>query len=159
MRTFSALAGAAALGGALALAAPTAHAAPAAPAHSAPRGADDECARAVAAADAAEAEYETALRDHKRLTGEGGHPDRSQEAQLRETRSAADAAASQAARYCPDAELPSGRVGTGTGSTGRPLELDGTTVGAAGAACLLVAGAGGAWLARSRQRDDRDQRA
>lgn len=140
MRSIHAVLGAAALGASLALVVPAAQAAT-------PQATTKACAKAVAAANQAEAAYNAAVADYKKIIQAGGHPDKSQQDNVTALLSASNSAASFAARVCPDARVPSGTVRTGTGSTSQGVN---TADLAAGAGLIAAVGLGAVALRRRR---------
>jgi hypothetical protein len=126
------------LGAALALAAPAAHAA--APADTA------ACSKATAAAKKAESDYQAALKDYKDTTENGGHPGQAEQDNVDQLKSEANSTASDAARACPDAKMPSGSMSTGIGSTSQGTDNTDLALGAG----LLAAVAGGTLVLRRR---------
>ncbi|WP_328334696.1 MULTISPECIES: hypothetical protein [unclassified Streptomyces] len=137
MRSIHALLGTAALGAAVLLTAPSAHAAVA----QAPQtGA--ACSKATSDAQKAEAEYQAALKDYKDRTANGGHPGRAEQDNVDKLQSNANALASDAARDCPDAKMPSGTMHAGSGSTSQGVNSTDIALGAgllaAVAACSLL---------------------
>ncbi|MFE2376825.1 hypothetical protein [Streptomyces sp. NPDC059398] len=144
MGSIHALLGTAALGAAVVLTAPTAHAAVSqAPQTSA------ACSKATSDAQKAEAEYQAALKDYKDQTAGGGHPGKAEQDNLDKLRSNANALASDAARICPDAKMPSGTMHTGSGSTSQGVNSKDIVL---GAGLLAAVGAGSLLL---RRRGDR----
>ncbi|MCZ4119837.1 hypothetical protein [Streptomyces sp. H39-S7] len=143
MRAISTLCGTAALGAALALTVPAAHAA-------APQPTTTACARAVADAQTAEAAYSAAVEDYKKTIAVGGHPGTAEQDNVTKLEIEANAAASTAARACPDAKVPSGTMHTGVGSTS-----EGTNIGdlAAGGALIGAVGIGALMLRRRHNGD------
>ncbi|MEU3459585.1 hypothetical protein ABZ721_06455 [Streptomyces sp. NPDC006733] len=136
MRSLSTLCGTAALGAALVLTVPAAHAA-------APLPVTTECAKAVADAQTAESAYNAAVADYKKTVAAGGHPGKAEQDNVTKLESEANAAASFAARACPDAKVPSGTMHTGTGSTSESsgigdLAAGGALIGAVGIGALML---------------------
>lgn len=144
MRSIHTVLGTAVLGASLALMVPTAHAAT-------PQATTKACAKAVAGAEKAEAAYNAAVVDYKKIIKAGGHPDKSQRDNVAALESAANGAASFAARVCPDAKVPFGTVHTGVGSTSQGVN---STDLAAGAGLIAAVGLGAVAL-RRRQGDSR----
>lgn len=143
MRSISTLCGAAALGAALALTVPAAHAA-------APLPTTTACARAVADAQTAESAYNAAVADYKKTVAAGGHPGKAEQDNVTKLENEANAAASFAARACPDAKVPSGTMHTGVGSTS-----ENTGIGDLAAGGVLIGAVGiGALMLRRRQNSD-----
>ncbi|GAA1357796.1 hypothetical protein [Streptomyces beijiangensis] len=139
MRSLTTLLGTAVLGASLALAAPAAYAA--APQTTA------ECSKATADAQKAESDYNAAKADYEKVIKDGGHPDKSQQDQVTQAEQNMNMTASTAARFCPDAKVPSGTVHTGVGSTS---EGSNSTEIAAGIGLVAVVGAGALVIARRR---------
>ena len=139
MRSIPTLLGTAALGAGLLLAAPAAQAA------TAPQAIPAACSKAVQAAEKAESAYQAALADYKKQVKAGGHPGKAEQDNLAALESAANGAASFAARVCPDAKIPSGSMHTGSGSTSTGVN---TADLAAGAALIGAVGIGAVALRR-----------
>ncbi|WP_405755107.1 hypothetical protein OHA44_02365 [Streptomyces sp. NBC_00144] len=141
MRRIHALLGTAALASAVALTAPSAHAAVV---HAPQTGA--ACSKATSDAQKAEAEYQAALKDYKDQLAGGGHPGKAEQDNVDKVQSNANALASEAARVCPDAKMPSGTMRTGSGSTSQGVNSTDIVLGAG----LLAAVAAGSLLLRRR---------
>jgi hypothetical protein len=140
MRSIHTVLGTAVLGASLALTVPAAHAAT-------PQATTKACAKAVAAADKAEAAYSAAVADFKKQVAGGGHPGTAEQDNVTALLSASNAAASLAARVCPDAKVPSGAMRTGAGSTSQGVD---TADLAAGAGLIAAVGLGAVALRRRR---------
>lgn len=144
MRSIHTVLGTAVLGASLALMVPAAHAAT-------PQATTKACAKAVAAAEKAEAAYNAAVKDYKKQVAAGGHPGIAERDNVTSLLNTANADASFAARVCPDAKVPSGTVHTGVGSTSAGVN----TADLAGGAALIAAVGLGAVALRRRQSDTR----